>query len=368
MIDDHAHPFSLEFAPLNLREFALDTRPGPEAVERRAQLGPGRLYQHLLERRLGQLLGVDAPDAVRARDAEASGDWSGWVRRLLDDAEVRGMIFDAATGCHAPIAPAEHAALVGRPIWHMARIDPTIDTMIGHRASAQEIVRAVETYVSDSVANGCVALKTILAYRTGLAVDPTADLAAAQRSLEDDSVPTKRRGKALRDLILRTVLARCADLNVPIQIHTGIGDSDLRLRDSDPLHLEDLLDTPEGTAATVVLIHGSFPWGRQAAYLSSVRPNVWVELSLSNLFAPLTVADELAAIIDVAPRGRIVVGTDGHVVPESHWFGGRMLAEAWRSVADRLMAVGADARWIHDTRSAVMDANARQLYGLTEPS
>ena len=101
--------------------------------------------------------------------------------------------------------------------------------------------------------------------------------------------------------MFRTVLGTTADLGLPVQVHTGFGDSEIRLADSDPLLLEEVLRTPEGSAATVVLIHGSFPWAEQAAYLATARPNLWVELSLSNLFAPLHTADRLLRILDVAP-------------------------------------------------------------------
>lgn len=365
MIDDHAHPFGLAFAPLGLDEFALDARDGAGASERRRRLGPGRLYLHLLTTRLAALLDVDVEEAVVARDAVAAADWVGWVRRLLDDAGISGLIFDAALGGATPAPPEDHAALARRPIWHMARIDPQVDELIGQGASAAEIVAAVETYMQDSAAAGCVAFKTILAYRTGLHVDPAADLESAQRSL-DEGGPVRRRGKALRDLVTRTALARCADLDLPIQVHTGFGDSDLRLAESNPVLLEDLLRTPEGEAATVVLIHGSFPWGQQAAYLAASKPNVWVELSLSNLFAPLGVAERLIALLDLAPRGRIVLGTDGHVIPESHWFGARILTEAWTVVADRLLAVGAQPAWVGATREALMSGNARELYALPQ--
>ena len=126
-----------------------------------------------------------------------------------------------------------------------------------------------------------------------------------------------------------------------------------------------MLRTPEGTAATVVLIHGSFPWGEQAAYLASVRPNLWVELSLSNLFAPLHTADRLLRLLDVAPRGRILLGSDGHGLPETQWFACRVLADAWARAADVLVDAGARAGWVEQTRAALFEGNAREVYSLS---
>ena len=194
--------------------------------------------------------------------------------------------------------------------------------------------------MSEAADAGCVAYKTILAYRTGLAVDPTVDVDAAQRSLDPD-VRSAGRGKALRDLVLRTALARAADLARPMQIHTGFGDSEVRLAESNPLLLEELLRSPARAAARVVLIHGSFPWHQQAAYLAATKPNVWVELSLSNLFAPVGTAQRLVEILDLAPAARVLLGTDGHGNPETHWFAARVLHDGWRMPPVDLSALGA---------------------------
>ncbi len=302
---------------------------------------------------------------MAARDERAAADWLAWVRFLFDDAGITGMVLDEAAPPGAPPRTAEYAAAAGRPVWPMARIDLLVDELIGAGASAREVVQGVEDAMARAAAEGCVAYKTILAYRTGLAVDPTVDVDTAQRSLDAQPAgPTRRRGKAVRDLVMRHVLARAADLGKPVQFHTGFGDSELRLAESNPLLLDDLLRTPEGQAGQVVLIHGSFPWHEPAAHLAATRPNVWLELSLSNLFAPVGTAARLLAMLDVAPRDRLLLGTDGHGAPETHWFGATMLTDAWRQVAQGLTEAGAGSDWIKDTHEALFEGNARAVYSL----
>lgn len=364
MIDDHVHPVPLQFTPFDLGELGLDVDPAPAAAARRRRLAPGRLYVHLLENRLAALLQAAPEEVAAARDGEAAANWPAWVRRLLDDAGVTGMIIDEALHPDVPGHPRSvYEELTGRPVWKMARLDPLVDRAIADGISAGEIVAAVEQFMADAAASGAVAFKTVLAYRTGLAVAPGADLAAAARSLGDHG-PVRRRGKALRDLVFRTALARAADLGLPLQVHTGFGDSDIRLAESDPLLLEEVLRTPEGQAARIVLIHGSFPWHQRAAYLASVRPNVWVELSLSNLFAPMGTAERLLQILDVSPAGRVLLGSDGHDLPEAQWFACRVLADAWTRVAAELTDAGARDSWVEQTRAAVFEGNAREVYGL----
>lgn len=379
MIDDHAHPFSLGFAPFGPDEISLDVDDGPGGEERRRRAGPGRLFHELLLRSLGRLLGI-APESgaggrdgevldrevVAERDRVASADWAGWVRRLYDDAEISGTILDFGVGSADRSSVGEYASLTGRPVWWLARIDPTVDDLIGAGAGAAEIVSAVETLMVEAADAGAVGYKTIAAYRTGLAVDPHASLAAADASLAQDreGLPVRRRAKPLRDLVTRTVLERAADLGRPVQFHTGFGDSEIRLAESDPLLLEELLRSPAGQAATIVLIHGSFPWHEQLAYLATVRPNLYAELSLSNLFAPLTTADRLARLVELAPRDKLLCGSDGHHLPETHWFACRTLRDAWGEVASRLAASGAGDRFVETTGRALMEDNPRAVYRL----
>lgn len=363
MIDDHVHQFQLSYTPLALEAISLDVEPGEEAAARRRLLAPGRLYLHLIAARLADLLGVDVDEAVAARNERASADWLAWVRHLFDDAGVTGMVMDEPV--NEPRRTADYAEAAGRPVWSMVRIDPLVDDLLGRGAGAAEIVAAVEEAMAASAADGCVAFKTAMAYRTGLRVDPTVDVAAAQRSIDADAdIPVRRRAKALRDLVIRTALGRAADLRRPMQFHTGFGDSEIRLGESHPLLLEELLRTPEGEAAAIVLIHGSFPWHEPAAHLAATRKNVWVELSLSNLFAPVGTGDRLLRILDVAPRERVLLGSDGHGTPETHWFGCRVLADAWRQAATRLGEAGARPAWLEATRRALFEDNARGVYAL----
>lgn len=368
MIDDHAHPFALERAPLVLGDVSLDV-DGPEASDRRRELGPGRLFQELCMRALGKLFGLDrdAPDEVvaAARD-EAATDWRDYVRRLCDDAGIAGMILDFGVGAADASALATFERLMGRPVWWLARIDPIVDEMIEAGTAATEILGAVEHLMTAAVAGGAVGFKTIAAYRTGLGVDPEVDVRAAQASLADHAhEPTRRRAKALRDLVTRTVLERAADFGLPVQFHTGFGDSELRLAESNPLLLEDLLRSPAGRAATIVLIHGAYPWHEELAYLATVRPNVHAEISLSNLFAPVGTSERILRMVELAPREKLLVGSDGHGLPETHWFGCRIARDGFAQAAARLLDAGARATYVDTLRRAMFEDNARRIYRLS---
>ncbi len=68
-------------------------------------------------------------------------------------------------------------------------------------------------------------------------------------------------------------------------------------------------------------------------------------------------------ILDVAPTGRVTVGSDGHGLPESHWFGAVVLRDAWDEVRRRLHGSVTEA-WLDGTAAAIFEDNARALYHL----
>jgi len=325
LIDHHAHPFPLTAAAFTPTDVTLDVATGAAAEQRRRGLGPGRLAVELLRVQLAGYLGCPVEDLAAAR-TEAATDWPSYVRGLFADVGLTGMLLDpGAETFPTGRGVAAYAELAGAPMWELVRIEPLVDRLIGAGTRTPEILAAVDGLLATAAARGAVGAKTVLAYRH--------------------------------------VLATCAELDLPLQVHTGFGDSDLRLAGADPVLLDDVLRTPEGEAAKVVLIHGGFPWHEQVAYLAAVRPGVWVDFSLSNLVSPATTADRLLRLLDLCPTGRLVVGSDGHGAPETHWFALHVLRDAWAVVRARL---GSATRtgWLDDVEQAVFTGNVRALYRL----
>ena len=95
----------------------------------------------------------------------------------------------------------------------------------------------------------------------------------------------------------------------------------------------------------------------------AVGLGVWVEFSLSNLVSPASTADRLPRLLDLAPTGRLLVGGDGHGVPETHWFALGVVRDGWSVMRDRLGAASRAGRLDGVERNVFAD-NARRLYRL----
>jgi uncharacterized protein len=365
LLDDHAHPFPLGHVPLDLGSLSLSVDDA--AAGRRKEAAGTRLMLELLRGRLARLLDCP-PDDVSAAREDAAADWPAYVRRLFADAGIAGMVIDGVWPRIDDVDVSALAAAADIPMWPLLRLETVIDGLLERGADGVSIAQTVADFVERGAAAGAAGLKTVIAYRTGLAVDPTVSADDAFRSVEADTSPVRGRAKPFRDYLLRQVFAQCADLGLPIQIHTGFGDSEIRLATANPVLLDDVLRTPEGEAAKVVLIHGGFPWHEQLAYLTFVRPNLWAEISLANLFSPATTADRLLRLIDLAPVDRVLFGTDGHGAPETHWFAAVVLRDAWAEVASRLSS-STRPGWLDDAAHRMFHGNAEGLYpGVAAPS
>ena len=76
--------------------------------------------------------------------------------------------------------------------------------------------------------------------------------------------------------------------------------------------------------APVVLLHGAYPYGREAGYLASVYPHVYVDYGLPALcLSSRGMRCALADPLDLAPAHKVMFSTDGHYYPETYYLGAK---------------------------------------------
>jgi predicted TIM-barrel fold metal-dependent hydrolase len=359
MIDHHAHPFDLEPGPFEPTRLAIDL-DDLDGRRPAAPVRPDTVWRALFVSRLARWFGVTIADLPAARATHAA-NYASHVRRLFADAGIDEVLLDPGWPPGSERHIADFARLSGCAVHPLWRLEPLIDDLLSRDATVTQILAEVDDRIRSSRDRGVRGFKTVIAYRTGLAIDPDATVASAESALRGGG---RSASKPLRDLVFRRLLAGAADTRLPVQIHTGFGDSDLRLADANPTLLDDVLDTPVGRQAPIALLHSGFPYQDEAGYLAAARANVHVDVSLVNLFAPVNLADGLRRVVGVAPVDRVLFGTDAYALPEAFWFAAVVLREAWGIVRDGLLAQGLDSGWMDDAERAMFEGNARRLYGL----
>ena len=363
MIDNHCHPFDLDPGSFDLRRVTMDLSETP--VASRAETGNEKvppLWRALLRSRLAVRFGVAESDLIAARAAAVS-DYRSYVSGLFAEAGITDMMMDPSFPLGSGERLVEFARLAGCRIYPVLRLESIIDPLIGRGAQFDEIKECFDEALTQAFEAGHRGLKSAIAYRTGLGIVADVPEQTARMSLLDKG-PVRQQAKALRDFLMHRALQFAADHELPVQVHTGFGHSDLHLQHANPLYLEDLLRTPAGSRAQIILLHSGFPFEEEAAFLAATHPNVHVDLSLVGVFAPAALADSFVRVVGLAPPDRILVGTDAYRLPEVFWFAAMMLQEAWQEASLRFRRLGAASEWVEDCGEAIFEGNARRLYRL----
>jgi uncharacterized protein len=261
-------------------------------------------------------------DRERYLQRRAELGWRETTERLLSAAGVSEWLVDTGFVPERPLVdPADFGAGAGHEV---VRIEHVAETVLAQGESSLDAIRAALRERAD----GAVALKTIIGYRCGLAVPAMPPSDAEARRAVERMLRTGER--TLTDpVLLHWLVHEAARIGLPLQVHTGFGDPDLRLRQADPALLGDFLGSVEGT---VVLLH-CWPYHRNAAYLAHVYPNVTVDIGLAVPFVGDRAGAVLAETLELAPFDAVVYSSDGRVLPELHHLG----AALWRHHLGRLL-------------------------------
>ena len=198
--------------------------------------------------------------------------------------------------------------------------------------------------------DGYVALKTVAAYRSGLAVEP-ADRRAAAEALA--VAGPRLDAKPLVELVLWTALEANAADPLPVQVHAGFGDGDLLLPAADPSHLKPVLERFQATP--FVLLH-CYPYVREAGWLAHVYPHVFLDLSLTipHVARP---AEALREALELAPVSKLLYASDAARAPELYYLAARRWRAALGEVLPELLPGEEEG-----AARAILRENALRLY------
>ncbi len=242
----------------------------------------------------------------------------GYTKGLLEAAGVVAVLSDEGHP-QPPIPAAEFERTIGVTVHRVARLEPWV---LRHReGSFDELVSGVEAEAIDAASDSnCLAFKSIIAYRTGLDVgDPSpSEAAEAHARWRDDGWrETREHAKPVRDFLVRRILAVARAHDRPFHFHCGGGDPDIRLSHARPQDLFPLLVDVQHQA--VVLVHSGYPWIREAAYIASVLPNVYLETSELIPWGWGQVEWALEMLLGTVPAAKLLYGSDEAGEPEAFW-------------------------------------------------
>ena len=309
--------------------------------------GPGQGYAEStvafkkMVRDLSEFLscGPSTGEVLRAREVRAS-DFDRYTRALMTDAGVNTLIVDNAAGTMSEVD--EFGTLFPGDVRKTFRVETRIRDILESSPTFESLLSAFDDALQNAVqVEGCVAFKTVIAYRTGLDIQPV-DEAEAKKDFADRAQRTMWFGpyvKRVRDFLLRRALVQSIDLKVPVLIHTGLGDTDIVASRCNPALLLDLLRDEEVLPASVVLIHGGFPYTYEAGWLANVLPNVYFELSsgLPPYLEPAVSKRRYGEVLRWVPHAKLLYGSDAAYYPENVWYHATVAKRAMTAALNELI-------------------------------
>ncbi|WP_328779147.1 amidohydrolase family protein [Streptomyces canus] len=302
-----------------------------------------------------------APDAYLARRAELGPQEVN--RRFLTAAGTDVFCVDTGYAPERLTTPAELAAAAGGTAYEIVRLEGVAEAVaargVGPDAYADEFRAAALEAVGRP---GVVAVKSVAAYRTGFDLDPARPSDAEVTRAAADWLA--HGGRLADPVLVRHLLWTAVDLGLPLQLHTGFGDSDIRMHRVDPTHLTDWLHLTAGTIP-VLLLH-CWPYQRQAAYLAAVFEQVYLDVGLTlHHVGPARSRAILAEALEITPFRKLLYSSDAYGVAEFHLLGALSFRRGLAALLQE--RVDADELSLPDALRVVAwtsGDNARRLYGL----
>ncbi len=238
-------------------------------------------------------------------------------------------------------------------------------------AGFAEYLAFVSRTVEQNQKAGGVAIKFEAPYFRSLQFKdvPREVAAAVYDKYRAGGIPAPDEYKAFQDFIFRYLVVEAGRLHLPVHIHTAVGAGDyFSLRAGNVMNLENVLRDPRYLDTIFVLIHGGYPFDRQAIWLAAMK-NVYLDSSETELLLyPNGMKELLRNWLETFPE-KITFGSDAFPydesigVEETYWLGVKSSRTALAAALAEMVVAGeiTEARAIEYAHGYLHD-NAARLY------
>lgn len=369
VIDNHCHPVLLN-QQMDALQFRSYFTEATDASFSEKHVHNGIYYTWFL-RQSAQFYGC------AAREEEILAVRNGMntdalLERLLGAAHIDTLILDPgyplSEQCYTPERMGElgHCRAA-----KMLRLETLMQQLILAHDDFDDLLEHFSIELSSVRERGYYAFKSIVAYRTGLKVERWSRDEAAESFAEAYTMAIRNgrlriAHKPLLDYLLHIAFGKAAEQQLPVQFHTGYGDSDTDMRLGNPLHLRDVLEQPEYRSMPVVLLHESYPYCQLGAYLAAIYPHVYFDLSYTIPFVDkLEMLAFTRQALGVAPASKLMFSTDSVNIPEMHLVGAMRGRDIIGRVLDELIdADEIDQEQAYRIAQLILRDTARTIYKL----
>jgi uncharacterized protein len=297
-----------------------------------------------------------------ARNAAAQADYRAWTGRLFQDVGLDVLLVDEG-GARPRITLQELGAIAPVRLRRVARSDNFIRDLLPQEDAWPGFFRRYQEELEAAIQDGAIAFKSVIAYRTGLDIQPVSE-ADARRDFEAHRLEPERAQKVFRDFLMCHTMDVARERGLWMHIHAAVGDPDIVYERANPAQLYPLLHSERFRANQVVLVHGGWPWVGEAAAMVAILPNVYLDVSEGALFGMPNVRQRIMEALEACPYAKILYGADGSL-PEALWIGARRFKNVLGRVLAELAEEGfCSPREAEQAARLILHDNAARLYAL----
>jgi uncharacterized protein len=361
LVDGHCH--ALFSGPVDSAGFELASTeadvPAPPGVSY-LEGAAGAAIRRWCPPALGLATGAPIEDYLERRRQLGIDEVT---RRLLEASGLSHLLVDTGLSGEDLTGPEELGDLAGAEAREVVRLETVAEHLASEGIAPADFAPAYAEAL-DNATREAVAVKTILAYRGGFGGELDRPTPSEVRDAAARWLAQKPTGRITEPILIRFLLWCGVDRGLPIQVHTGFGDRDLQLTDSNPALLQPFLSAAEPAGVPVILLH-CYPYQRQAGWLAQVYPHVYVDFGLTVAQVGGRANDVLGEFFELAPFGKLLFSSDGYALPELYLVGAAQFRHSLTALLGAWLADGAlepdDAERL---AISVSSANARRLYQL----
>ena len=293
-------------------------------------------------------------------------------KRFLRAAGFEMLLVDSGNRPEELCSVTELGEIAQAPSMEVVRMESVAERVAAAGGiSAAGYADAFEAALRDSLHDNVAGLKTIIAYRSTLAIDyARPGQGEVARAAGDWLAEVEKTGTArITDQVLeRHLLWTGADIarekGYPVQFHIGIGDPDIELNKVDPSRLTPFIREAEAWEFPITLLH-CYPFHRQAGLMAENFPYVYFDVGFVQNWSGPSYQRIMDAALELVPFTKQLYSSDAFGLSELYYLG----ALRFRTSIGRALG-----RWIEDDElppgeaERIVDligrSNARRIYPL----
>jgi uncharacterized protein len=369
IIDHHAHALIKTSEAMTMERYQGFFTESPNPIMKSRYVPDTIMWQWAI-RELAAYLGCEptAEAVLIARNALSLQELANGMWR---DQNSEMLLIDYGFRSAENYTPEELRSTFNQRVEMILRLETFAQELILQYPTFSQTLDAYVAGVEGARNAGHMSLKSIIAYRTGLDIQWTTRDEATRafgevKDQADREGQIRLASKPLCDYLVLVALEIANRQEMPIQFHTGFGDTDVNLLKANPLHMRLLLESDKFRRVPFVLLHAGYPYVRELGYLAAMYPHVYMDISLAIPFITTAIPTMIHEALSLTPITKVLYSSDAFSIPEIFWLANRWGRAALEKVLGEIVEAGAlTVQQAERAGQQILYQNSRDVYRLS---